>query len=139
MKREDLHSKLPQTKFDVIAAMQLINLEEEEIKLIFPEILFWIADPNWPVAEYIVPVLLKHPNILLPYLMKHLSEYETDEEFKASIIMLILPRLSIEMQNQVFPYVKRICENPSETERSRSCDIAQDYLDDVMKRDVKPF
>jgi len=134
MEKEKLISMIPKNKFDIVAAKQLLNLEKEEIRLILPQIIGWIADPNWPIAEFMSDVLLKYPEELLPYVKKYLSANETDEEFKGSIIMLILPRLPIEMQRQLLVNIERICSNPTESEKCRLLEITHYYMNSVANR-----
>jgi len=128
MRKRELQNMLPKDKFDVMAVQKLENLEKEELQLIFPEIIFWMSDANWPVAEPIVEILLKYPSILLPYLEKILSMYETDDELKYNSIMLLLPRLSMEIQRKLSTHVRRICEEPTENEIDGSYEIAQSYM-----------
>jgi len=130
MNKEEIYSMVPKSKFDTSLVDQLRKISKEEIKLIIPELIFWISDANWPVARPIADILLEYPDLIQPYLEEHLSEHEVDDELKYNIIILILPNLPVNIQNELVKFIERICINPTKDEANGSLEVAQDYLDE---------
>ena len=59
---------IPKDKFDLAALKQLKYADAETVIPILPQLLEWIQDMNWPVAEPMVDVLLQYPTELTPYI-----------------------------------------------------------------------
>jgi len=130
MKKEEIYAMLPKAKHDLFLVDCLKSLKEEEIKQIIPELISWIADANWPVANPIADILLKYPLLIEPYIEKHLSACEEDDELKYNIISLILPRLPIKVQKRLIILIERICTNPTKAESYGSFEMAQHYFEE---------
>ena len=48
---------IPQNKFDTSTIKQLERIKTEQISTISMQLLEWIADMNWPVAQELIKVL----------------------------------------------------------------------------------
>ena len=57
---------IPKDKFDIEAVEQLKQADEAVVVPLLPQMLEWIQDMNWPVAEPMLEVLLQYPNELTP-------------------------------------------------------------------------
>ena len=57
---------IPKDKFDIGAVEQLKQADEAVVVPLLPQMLEWIQDMNWPVAEPMLEVLLQYPNELTP-------------------------------------------------------------------------
>ena len=66
MKEKNIYELLPQDKFDNKNIEKLKMLEDKEIKLLIPELLEWLQDYNWPVADDVLQVLLQRENLVVP-------------------------------------------------------------------------
>ena len=114
---EELIKLIPKDKFDMSPIPRLLLLGEEDIKPILPELLFWMADMNWPIAESIVHILLRFPKSLVPLIKERLKPTEDDDEWKYFIITALIPRFSIEVQRMFVDDLLRIVENPTDSEK----------------------
>lgn len=124
----ELKKLVPQNKFDNSTIDKLMELNEIEIRVILPELFMWIADFNWPIAEEINRVLIKHPRSILPIIEQNLSANAIDEILKYWIIVKLIPQLPFDEQKELQPYVDRICNNPSDSEKYEEIvDVAKEY------------
>ncbi|MEV5026620.1 DUF5071 domain-containing protein [Paenibacillus sp. LPE1-1-1.1] len=59
---------IPRTKFDNERANQLENAKKENILLVLPQLLEWLQDINWPIAQDIGDVLVDFEDHLIPHI-----------------------------------------------------------------------
>lgn len=130
MKKEKLMQLVPKNKFDDSTIKELMEIEEEEIQIIFEELFEWTADFNWPIAEDLSKVLLRFPSRLCPLLKKALSVQEYDDDLKYNIIIHIIPFLPRNYQIELVDDLKRIIENPTPEEISGDVpDCALEFME----------
>lgn len=128
---------LPKDKFDNSTFNDLINLKESEISIILPELFSWIADFNWPIAEDILSILIKFPNSLIPLIKNSLNESNNDDILKYWVIIKLLPKLPLKIQNKLLPSIERICNSPTEAEYSEDVlEVALRYVNN-LKESIK--
>jgi len=128
----ELKSLIPKDKFDLTTISSLKEISEEKVQPILSELLFWVADMNWPVAREMVDVLVRFPNSIVPLIKNILKSSEKDEEWKWFIITGLIPRLSECFQKLLLEDVFRIIENPSDSELSGDVwRIAKNYMDEI--------
>jgi hypothetical protein len=70
---DDLKALVPTDKCDAVSVDVLSAMEFREIEPILPELLTWLQDINWPVAQELFPVLAGLGVDLAPYLRDILS------------------------------------------------------------------
>ncbi|MEK4426209.1 DUF5071 domain-containing protein [Solibacillus sp. FSL K6-1523] len=58
---------IPKNKHDLEAVNELHQMPESEVIPLLPQLLEWIQDMNWPVAESVLEVLLQYPTELTPH------------------------------------------------------------------------
>lgn len=88
---------VPKDKHDISNINKLYNLSDEEMKPIVYNLLEWIQDYNWPVAQELVPLLKEREDIIFPYMSDILRG--DDFMWKYWIMDLIIPDFSIEHKN----------------------------------------
>lgn len=88
---------VPKNKHDVSNINKLYSLTDDEMKLIVYDLLEWIQDYNWPVAQELVPLLKEREDIIFPYMSDILRG--DDFMWKYWIMDLIIPDFSIEHKN----------------------------------------
>lgn len=88
---------VPKDKHDISNINKLYNLSDEEMKPIVYDLLEWIQDYNWPVAQELVPLLKEREDIIFPYMSDILRG--DDFMWKYWIMDLIIPDFSIEHKN----------------------------------------
>ena len=126
-----LISLIPKNKHDLEPISQLMVINEDEIKPILPELLYWIADMNWPVAQEMINVLIRFPNVVAPLIKEVLNPSETDGEWKYFIITNLLPRLPTITQKLLLEDVKRIQSNPTDSEKYSALEAAEIYIESL--------
>lgn len=57
---------IPKDKFDIAAVELLKNATASEVVPLLPELMTWMQDMNWPVAQPVVELLLNYPNEMTP-------------------------------------------------------------------------
>lgn len=57
---------IPKDKFDTEAVERLKMIPASEVVPLLPELLTWMQDMNWPVAQPVVELLLTFPNEITP-------------------------------------------------------------------------
>lgn len=65
---DDIRSLIPQDKLDTDRAEQVVAAGYPAVEPILPELLEWIQDCNWPVAQVIAPFLATIGMPLLPHI-----------------------------------------------------------------------
>lgn len=58
---------IPKDKFDIEAVERIQQASAEQVIPLLPQLLEWLQDYNWPVAQPMVDVLLHYPTELTPH------------------------------------------------------------------------
>ena len=116
MKANELMQLVPKDKFDKTSVLKLMELTEVEIRPILSELLFWIADINWPIAKDVVCILKKFPRSVVPLIKDKLKPTEKDEEWKYFIISNLIPQLPADAQVLLVDDIARIIDEPTASE-----------------------
>ena len=116
--REEIKNLVPKDKFDTSTIDELHKLSDEEIECIIPELLEWLQDMNWPVADAVVYILLQHKNVVEKYLLDLLKPDNIDETWKHNIIQYLLWEWeeSSDLDKDIITEIERIVEHPTEGE-----------------------
>ena len=88
---------VPKDKHDISNIDKLYSLSDEEMKPIVYDLLEWIQDYNWPVAQELIPLLKEREDIIFPYMSDILRG--DDFMWKYWIMDLIIPGFSFEHKN----------------------------------------
>ena len=123
-----LRTLIPKNKFDFTPFPALMEVSEDKVRTILPELLSWVADMNWPVAAAMVEVLARFPESVVPLVKELLKPTETDEERKYFTIVGLIPALPTNTQEQLGESIKRILDAPTDGEvRGGVWEVANDY------------
>ena len=87
--RRDLRNLLPADKNDLVAVDALIARGYPTVDPILLDILKWIRQPQWPVADPLAKFLLSLGPALLPHIHRIFSS-SRDEQWKAEILRTIV-------------------------------------------------
>jgi len=129
MNIDQLKKLLPKDKFDFEPLPALMEISEKDVKPILRDLLFCMADINWPIAHEIIPVLLRFPDSIVPIIKDVLSPTEMDAVWKYFIITDLIPKLPKESQNLLLEDIKRIQRNPTAGELNEEVwDVAKEYI-----------
>lgn len=99
MKGKNIYELLPQDKFDNKNIEKLKMLEDKEIKLLIPELLEWLQDYNWPVADDVLQVLLQRENLVVPC-VKEILEGSVDVSWFIWLMDLLIPTFTKEHKEE---------------------------------------
>ena len=125
----DVRMLVPKDKFDVSGISALKQLTNEQILPIVPELLEWVQDGNWPVAEPLFPVLAQFHQVVMPEVKRLLQASQTDCGWKYWLVFGLLPLLPNESVEVIFEDIERIAECPTENEILECVqEAAMDYL-----------
>ena len=109
---------VPKDKHDVSNINKLYSLTDDEMKLIVYDLLEWIQDYNWPVAQELVPLLKEREDIIFPYMSDILRG--DDFMWKYWIMDLIIPDFSIEHKNALKDDILALINDPDIDEDTES-------------------
>ena len=132
MDSDQLKKLIPKDKFDFVPFPALMELNEKKVAPILPDLLFCVADMNWPIAAEMVKVLVRFPGSVVPLIKDILKPTATDEEWKYFIISGLVPELPRSSQESLRTDINRILVNPTNGEVSSGVlDAAEDYISSV--------
>ena len=130
MDYKQLKSLIPKNKYDFEPFPTLLIINEDEVKPILSDLLFWIADMNCPIALEMIKVLARFSDSVTPLIKKVLRPSETDEIWKYFIITDLIPELSIFSQKLLMVDIKRIIDEPTDGElREEVWNVAKDFFE----------
>ena len=109
---------VPKNKHDVSNIDKLYSLTDEEMKPIVYDLLEWIQDYNWPVAQELIPLLKEREDIIFPYMSDILRG--DDFMWKYWIMDLIIPDFSIEHKNALKDDILVLINDPDIDEDTES-------------------
>ena len=89
----NIRSLIPKDKFDNSSINKLEKLSDAEIQPIIYELLECLQDYNWPIAREILPIILLHQNIAMPYIIDVLEG--NDVMWRYWIMDLVIPNLLV--------------------------------------------
>lgn len=109
----EIVSFVPMHKHDHDAARRAIKAGYPAVESVLPNLLEWLQDMNWPVAQTLAPFLASVGKPLIPHLRKILES--DDEIWKARILSQIIedsPLLALEFRE----YIERLASDKSKNE-----------------------
>lgn len=109
---------VPKDKHDVSNINKLYSLTDDEMKPIVYDLLEWIQDYNWPVAQELVLLLKEREDIIFPYMSDILRG--DDFMWKYWVMDLIIPDFSIEHKNALKNDILVLINDPDIDEDTES-------------------
>ena len=109
---------VPKDKHDISNIDKLYSLSDEEMKPIVYDLLEWIQDYNWPVAQELIPLLKEREDIIFPYMSDILRG--DDFMWKYWIMDLIIPDFSFEHKNSLKDDILLLINDPDIDEDTES-------------------
>ncbi|OHD08200.1 MAG: hypothetical protein A2Y34_16730 [Spirochaetes bacterium GWC1_27_15] len=94
--------------------MELSKNEYPFYKPILKDLFEWIQDINWPVARYIVPLLIKSGKDVLPIVKEILDS--TDDVWKYWTLTCVISEMPPDILKGLEPDLLRIKNNPTTSE-----------------------
>jgi len=129
MNENDIRTLIPQTKFDTNRAEQVVAAGYPAIEPILPELLEWIQDCNWPVAQILAPFLGTIGTPLLPHIRRILA---TDDDMWKYWTFTYLVQGSPDVAAALREDLQRYADSPTPDEAAEGLsEIAQNILRDT--------
>ncbi len=124
----DLKDCIPTHKMDDEAVVRAAKLGFPGLNPILPDLLEWLQDINWPVAQGLVPVLARAGSEIVPHL-KAIFDGD-DDSWKWYVIGWLVRELDEDVKAQVRSDIVRIATNPTPGEKHEEVDEqASDLLE----------
>ena len=120
MNVEELRRLVPDSKHDTDKAEAIVKLGYPAVAPIIPEILEWIQDCNWPVAQVFVPFLQVIGGPLIPEIRRILS---TDDDFWKYWVVTQIIAESPSLVEALRDELTRMAELPTASEKEETLDI----------------
>lgn len=99
-------SLLPKDKFDDSNLEMISKLTDEQIRPIILQLLEWLQDYNYPIADGILQILIAKQNLVIPYLSDILNG--NNVMWKIWIMNLLIPKLSYNNRTQFKKIIERL-------------------------------
>ena len=125
----DPRSLIPLDKHDHARAEAAIAAGYPIVEPILPELLEWLQDLNWPVAQQLAPFITSIGTPLIPHIRKI---FETDDEMWKYWMMNVILRKSPDVAAAFRDDLVRIAYEPTENE-------ADHELDETALRVLKDY
>lgn len=109
---------VPKDKHDVSNIDKLYNLTDEEMKTIVYDLLEWVQDYNWPVAQELIPLLKEKEDIIFPYMSDILRG--DDFMWKYWIMDLLIPEFTFEHKSALKDDILLLINDPDIDEDTES-------------------
>ena len=110
----DIRDLVPKHKSDDTNIDKLYELSDEEIEVIIYDLLEWIQDYNWTIADKVLNVLLERENLVFPYVVSILEG--DDLMWKYWIMDLLIPTFSIHHKNELKKYILKFINSTDKDE-----------------------
>lgn len=124
MKITDL---LPKDKFDDTNLKKIDLLYDEDFSIITYNMLEWIKDYNFPIADDVVKILLKRENLVFPFVL-NILENSNDIMWKYWILNLLAPNFTESHKIELKPVIlKFINAKVSDEDTKVLYTVALDY------------
>ena len=123
---------IPQNKFDTSTIKQLERIKTEQISTISMQLLEWIADMNWPVAQELIKVLPRFHKELMIDIKYILSDKVDDSIWKYWIINSLLPLFPPDSKTVFIPYIQRLAAMAASNEDEKDpIDAAKTFIESL--------
>lgn len=123
---------IPQNKFDTSTIKQLERIKTEQISTISMQLLEWIADMNWPVAQELIKVLPRFHKKLMIDIKYILSDKVDDSIWKYWIINSLLPLFPPDGQTVFLPDIQRLAAMAASNEDEKNLiDAAKTFIESL--------
>ncbi|MBP5492263.1 MAG: DUF5071 domain-containing protein [Clostridiales bacterium] len=127
---DNLQNLIPKDKFDLSTIDAITALSDSEIDEIYPILLTWLQDMNWPVSEPMAGVLASRKCVAEKHILKILPAEQNDDIWKYNIITYLLSKWpELPSDPRIVDEIKRIALRPTDGERDECvADAAEKYL-----------
>jgi hypothetical protein len=126
---ENTFHLIPSSKRDWDAVHHLQAASAEQIIALADDLLPWLQDMNWPIADYIQALLVPHVEAISDNIVRVLNESDDDvwKSWLLSELVAEIPaaQLSFAMQEAL----RRIVEHPTAGEQEYVLDKARSVLE----------
>lgn len=117
---------IPLAKFDLERAKAVVEIGYPVVEPILPQLIEWLQDYNWPVAQILAPFLASIGSPIIPHIKYVL---ESDDDIWKYWILVCIVAESPEVANALLPYLQRYASNPTENEIAEGVhEISQEIL-----------
>jgi hypothetical protein len=127
--QDDVRNLLPRDKFDTPRAEAIVAVGYPAVAPVVPELLAWIQDGNWPVAQIIAPFLATIGAPLIPHIRAILA---TDDNMWKYWVLSHVVQHSPEIAAALREDLVRLANSPTRAETAEELDqLAQEFLRDL--------
>ena len=116
----DLSEILPKDKIETSKAERLVALGYPAVESVLPEMLEWMKDFNWPVAQVFQPFLVKIGEPLAPYLK---NIFYTDDSIWKYWILQCIVKESPGLSKILKPELERLANDPTVEEKNEELNL----------------
>lgn len=110
----DLSNCVPADKHDHAAVERAVAIGYPDINPVLPDLLAWLQDANWPVAEGVVQFLADAGPEITPHIIAVFSG--SDFQWQYVLLAYLVCDLHPDVWIQIRPTVQRMADQPTKRE-----------------------
>ena len=119
---------MPKDKSDNSNIEELKEIDVDEAEPILGELLEWIQDINWPIAQELMKILPRFHTKLIPHIK---SVFESDDDIWKCYALCLLTDFPADSVKLLYPEIIRMANYPTEGELEEG---VNEYAIKVIKK-----
>lgn len=124
---------IPKDKCDLLALQRARSLGFRSLNEVLPDLLAWVQDGNWPVAQPTAVLLAGAGQEILPHIKAILSG--EDSAWKYFVIELLVGNLGSNELSALRNELERLANNPTQDDRREGVDTQAQAILTAMQAD----
>jgi hypothetical protein len=116
----EISNLLPRDKFDFERVNELKQLNNTDLIHLLPNLLEWLQDINWPIAQEIAKLLLNFPIEIVPHIKSVLQG--DDDIWKYWCLSELVMELPIESKTLFKEELEKLANSPTPDEKLEDLD-----------------
>ena len=116
---------IPSDKHDFLALERARELGFPSLNEVLPDLLEWLQDGNWPVAQPTALILADAGKEIVPHIKRILGG--ADGSWKYFLIELLIRRLSSDLRSELQSELVRLANQPTHGDKLDEVDIQAKY------------
>ena len=125
---DNIFNLIPKDKSDNSCIEKLKKINIDEVEPILGELLKWIQDINWPIAQELVAILPRFSSKLIPHIR---CVFESDDDIWKCYTLCLLKDFPVDSVKLLHSDIVRIAKFPTNGEMEEG---ANEYAIEVIRK-----
>ena len=124
----DIRNLVPKSKFDNSHIEILKTIDKEKVEPILGELLVWLQDINWPIAQALIEVLPRFQEELIPHVVK---VFQSNDDIWKNWTLCLIEDFSRDTVLSLLTEINRMVNHPTKGEVAEE---TPNYANRVLKK-----